>query len=233
MDERHGLAASEHARIAHGIARRAHLGSRHAMPIEHDRSGRQIVLRRRERLDEAVQFVDIRDTGIAGLEARHRLARSGRPIAAKRPCANGSVGAQTATQPSRLRYTPNGARRGTIRPVRCGMPHRSSKSNGSPATIDVRAPSIETSTCWPVPCALAAAAPPGCRCTPNSGATMSATGTPTRTGPSPGSPGRHHQAAERLDDGVHRLAARRGPCQRRSRITSRTRSAGSPRVPYS
>ncbi len=73
-------------------------------------------------------------------------------------------------------------------PVRCSMPTCAKASKGSQATMEVSAPSMETSTCWPCPVWSACIRADRVPMTANSGASMSPTGSPKRTGPSSGSP---------------------------------------------
>ena len=83
---------------------------------------------------------------------------------------------------------PNGVRRIVLFPVRAGMPKRPSSSNGSDATSEVTAPSIETSTNWPSPVASRTRSAARIPISPNSGETRSANGMPILTGGSPSSP---------------------------------------------
>ena len=96
-----------------------------------------------------------------------------------------------------------------MRPVRCGTPQASSRSNGSAATSDVNTPSIETSTCRPsardiaLPKRRENADDGEDRCAQIGEGNADAHGRIRRCARG------HHETAQRLDDAVHRLAGTR------------------------
>lgn len=127
-------------------------------------------------------------TRASRLAKRGSPSSSGAPIARNTPAANSSVGPHSANHPSSPRNVPYGARRGTQSPVRVGMPIDSNASNGSHATNDVSAPSIDTSTCCPWPPRCTSRRADSVPITANSGAERSPRGKPKRIGASSGLP---------------------------------------------
>ena len=83
---------------------------------------------------------------------------------------------------------PNGASRGTVLPVRVGTPSAASASNCSVATIEVSAPTSETSTNWPRPVCSRWKRAASVPMTAKWGPIMSPNGIPLRTGGAPSSP---------------------------------------------
>ena len=167
------------------VARRAHLRRGHPVSIEqrHQRRRRHAA---RERLDGG--FISSTFTTRASRVAkRGSAANSGRPMAANTPRANGSVGAQIATQPSADSIDAEWREPRHHAPGPLRHAARSSRSNGSPPPLTS---ARRASTRRPAGRYRSRALLQRRQDADDAeqGATRSATGTPTRTGRSAGSP---------------------------------------------
>ena len=185
--ERHGFAAclsTRGSRTAAAGERTSAAGTPCCSSKRHERGRRS---RAGERLDVGVQLVHVA-TRASRVAKRGSVSNLGRPIAANTPRANCSVGAQIATIAVGRFVMPKGVSRGTMRPGACGKPQASSNRKARPRRAMSKRRASRRRPAGPRRCMSRSAAPPEFRRLPNTGASKSATGTPTRTGGSAGAP---------------------------------------------